>query len=173
MQASEPKTEKIPIPPQSALVAFDPALLKRLEVALAQHAGPIAPVVVRNAARRAKAQPELVQIVAAEIGDAKARAAFERAFSEDSRPATQPPSGPRTQTDPSTAMAASRFPAEVLDKAERRLADHLGTVSRVLVKRAAMKARTEAELYLLLADEIEDKEEKKAFIRRAVSKGKP
>ena len=44
----------------------------------------------------------------------------------------------------------------------------------VVVKRAAMKARDEAELYLLLADEIEDKEEKKAFIRKAVSiSGKP
>jgi serine/threonine protein kinase len=168
-QATEPKTEKISAPPPSVLVAFDPALLKRLETALAQHAGPIAPVVVRNAARKAKTQPELIQVVAAEIGDAKARAAFEKAFSEDSRPATQPPSG-RTQTDPSTAMAASRFPAEVLDRAERRLADYLGSVSRVLVKRAAMKARDEPELYLLLADEIADKEERKAFIRRAVSK---
>jgi hypothetical protein len=42
-------------------------------------------------------------------------------------------------------------------------------VARVVVKRAAMKARDEAELYLLLADEIEDKEEKKAFNRKAVS----
>jgi hypothetical protein len=110
--------------------------------------------------------------VAAEIGDARTRTAFEKAFSEDSRPATQPPGGPRT--DPSTAMAAGRFPLEVLERAERRLADYLGSVSRVLVKRAAMKARDESELYLLLADEIEDKEEKKAFLRRAVSKpGKP
>jgi serine/threonine protein kinase len=168
MPASEPKTQKIEPQPKSVLVSFEPALLKRLEAALAQHAGPIAPVVVRNAAKKARTQPELIQLVAAEIGDARTRTAFEKAFSEDSRPATQPPSAPRT--DPSTAMAASRFPAEVLDRAERRLADHLGTVSRVLVKRAAMKARTESELYLLLADEIEDKEEKKAFIRRAVSK---
>jgi serine/threonine protein kinase len=168
MQASEPKTEKIAPQPKSVLVAFDPALLKRLEAALAQHAGPIAPVVVRNAAKKAKTQPELIQIVAGEIGDARTRTAFEKAFSEDSRPATQPPGGPRTQ-DPSTAMAASRFPAEVLDRAERRLADHLGSVSRVLVKRAAMKARDESELYLLLADEIADKEEKKAFLRRSKS----
>jgi hypothetical protein len=38
-----------------------------------------------------------------------------------------------------------------------------------VVKRAAMKARDEAELYLLLADEIEDRDEKKAFIRQAAS----
>ena len=43
-------------------------------------------------------------------------------------------------------------------------------MARVVVKRAAMKARDERELYLLLADEIEDKEERKAFTRKAVSK---
>jgi serine/threonine protein kinase len=164
----EAKTERLPPQPKSAL-AFDPALLKRLETALAQHAGPIAPVVVKNAAKRAKTQPDLIQLVAAEIGDPAVRAAFERKFSEDSRPTTQPRSGPTTQPDPATAAVASRFAPEVLERVERRLAEHIGGVARVLVKRAAVKARTEAELYLILADEIENKEEKKAFIRKAVS----
>jgi serine/threonine protein kinase len=66
------------------------------------------------------------------------------------------------------------LPAEVLKRAEGRLAEHIGPVAGVVVKRAAAKARDEAELYLLLADEIEDKEEKKAFVRQAVSiSGKP
>jgi serine/threonine protein kinase len=172
---TEIKTEKLPTqaPPKTVL-AFDPALLKRLEAALAQHAGPIAPVVVRNAAKKAKSQPELIELVAAEIGDAKARTAFERAFSEDSRPLSQPPSQPKTRTDPGTAAAVSRFPLEVLEKAERRLADYMGGVSRVLVKRAAVKARDERELYFLLADEISDKEQKKAFMRRVLTvSGKP
>jgi len=34
---------------------------------------------------------------------------------------------------------------------------------------ASAKARDEAELYLLLADQIEDKEQKKAFVRKAMS----
>ena len=171
----EAKTEKLPPQPQpKSALAFDPALLKRLENALAQHAGPIAPVVVRNAAKKAKSQPELIQIVAAEIGDARTRTAFEKAFSEDSRPLSQPPSGPKTMTDPATAAAISRFPADVLERAERRLAEYMGQVARVLVKRAAMKARDERELYFLLADEIADKEAKKAFMRRALSvSGKP
>jgi serine/threonine protein kinase len=151
--------------PQSALAAaFDPALLKRLEGALAEHAGPIAPVVIRNAAKKAKTQPELVQLVAAEVEDADARLRFEKAFSEVSRPASKPLS-----TDPKTAAAAGRFSLAVLERAERRLAEYLGGVARVLVKRAAIKARTEAELYVLLGEEIEDKEERKAFIRRGVS----
>jgi len=123
---------------------------------------------VKNAAKKAKTQPELIQLVATEIGDPAVRAAFEKRFSEDSRPTTQPRTGP-SQLDPATAAVASRFPAEVLERVERRLAEHIGSVARVLVKRAAVKARTEAELYLILADEIENKEEKKAFIRKAVS----
>jgi hypothetical protein len=46
----------------------------------------------------------------------------------------------------------------------------MGGISRVLVKRAALKARTEAELYLLLSEEIANNEEKKAFIRKGISK---
>jgi hypothetical protein len=69
---------------------------------------------------------------------------------------------------------APKLPTEVLKRAELRLAEYIGPVAGVVVKRAAAKARDEAELYLLLADEIEDKEEKKAFVRQAVSiSGKP
>jgi serine/threonine-protein kinase len=128
-------------------------------------------VVLKKAAKRAKDQPELIQLVAAEIGDLATRVAFEKAFSEDSRPMTQPP---KTTTNPPTAAAASRFSTEVLERAERRLADYIGGVARVLVKRAAMKARDERELYLLLADEIENKEERRTFLRKSLSvSGKP
>ena len=56
----------------------------------------------------------------------------------------------------------------MLERAEGRLAEHIGAVARGVVKRVAVKARDERELYLLLADEIENKEERKAFIRKAV-----
>jgi len=56
-----------------------------------------------------------------------------------------------------------------LQKAEADLAQHLGAVARVVVRRAAAKARDLPELYLLLADEIEDPHEKKRFIRKAIS----
>ena len=113
-----------------------------------------------------------MQLVAQEVADTAARAAFEKKFSDASRPLSQPPSGPRS--GPATALAASRFPLDVLERAEKRLAEYIGAVARVVVKRAAMKARDEGELYLLLADEIEDKDEKKAFTRKALSiSGKP
>src|SRR5678816_514197 len=53
--------------PSKSVLTFDPALLKKLETALAQHLGPIAPVVVKNAAKKAATQADLVQLVAQEI----------------------------------------------------------------------------------------------------------
>ena len=153
--------------PSKSTLTFDSALLRKLETALAQHLGPIAPVVVRNAAKQATDQADLVQRVAQEIAEEPAKAAFEKKFSDISRPASQPASA--TRSNPPTALAAARFPLEVLARAEDRLAEYIGAVARVVVKRAAMKARDEAELYLLLADEIEDKEDRKAFARKAVS----
>ena len=153
--------------PSKSALTFDTALLKKLETALAQHLGPIAPVVVKNAAKKAATQADLVQLVALEISDAPAKAVFEKKFSDISRTDSQPASS--TRSNPPTSLAASRFPLEVLERAEKRLAEYIGAVARVVVKRAAMKARDEAELYLLLADEIENKEDRKAFARKAVS----
>ena len=173
---AEPRTEKLPSqqPPQPQ--AFEAGFLKQLEGELAQHLGPIAPVMVRNAAKKAHSPAELVHLLAADITHDGVRVKFERRFADTSRPVSQPQprSGSTKLTEPATVVAASRFPIEVLERAERRLSQYLGPVSRVLVKRAAMKARDESELYLLLADEIENPAEKKTFIRRAIStSGKP
>ncbi len=148
-----------PAQPQS----FDAGFLTQVEGELAQHLGPIAPVMVRNAARKAASPAELVQLLAADITHDDLRMKFERRFAESSRPVSTPVSKPQPKS------AENRFPAEVLERAERRLSQHLGPVARVVVKRAAMKARDESELYLLLADEIESPADKKAFVRRAIS----
>jgi len=160
--APEPKT--VVQPKAESAPVFDPALLQKLEGELAQHLGPIASVMVRKLAKKAPGVPELVKLLAAEIGEDAARAKFEKKFSDSSRPLSQPPS---KLTSIPTQMAANRFPLEVLERAERRLAEHIGAVARVVVKRAAMKARDEEDLYLLLADEVEDNEGRNAFLRRA------
>ena len=73
-----------------------------------------------------------------------------------------------------SVSALEKFGVETLHRAEAELAQHIGAVAKVVVKRAAQKARDESELYLLLADEIEDKTEKRNFVRKALSvSGKP
>src|SRR5256884_3244360 len=149
-RVAQPKTQAQKTPPQPTTIpaTFDPTLLKRLEAELAQHLGPIAPAVVRNAAKKAATQEELVQMLAADISASIPRAAFHRQFSEISRPVSKPPapaaSGPAV---PPTALAASRFPQEVLDRATARLAQYIGALSRGVVKPAAIQARDQAEPY--------------------------
>jgi len=139
-------------------MAFDPALLRELEAALAPHLGPSARVTVHDTAKSAGTPAELVRLLAWEIPDA-AKAAFQKKFADVSWVRSQTPGGAANRV-------AANFSPEVLAKAEQRLAQYLGPVARVVVKRAALDARDEADLYLLLAAEIEDAEDRKAFSRQ-------
>ena len=170
------------VPPSSISmptgVLFERETLKRIETELAAHLGPIAGVMVKSAAKKAFTVPALAALLAPEILDEKARAAFLRKFSSDtSQPPSQPSSRTRSIPVSSTSTPAAtlsttalqRFSVETLQRVEATLAQYIGAVARVVVRRAAQKARDESELYLLLADEIEDKTEKKNFIRKAIS----
>ena len=156
--------------------AFEPSTLKRVEAELAAHLGPIAGVIVKNAAKKVATVPALAHLLAPEISDIKARAAFVRKFSNDnSMPPSQPGQGARMASasalasEKSSASALQRFDAETLRRAEAALAQYIGAVAKVVVKHAAQKARDENELYLLLGDEIADKAERKSFVRKGIS----
>jgi serine/threonine-protein kinase len=148
-------------------VAFDRETLKKIETELARHIGPIAPVVIRAAAKKTYTVTGLAEIVSADITDDRERAAFIKKFSGDkSAPTGDPTRARATQSAPS---APSNIDAQTLAKAEAALARYIGAVAKIVVKRAAAKARDTGELYLLIAEEIEDKNERKAFIRKAIS----
>jgi serine/threonine protein kinase len=148
-------------------IALDPEQVKRIEAELARHIGRVAAVVVRGAAKKASTVSELVQFVSAEINDEKARATFVRRFSMSdtpSRPSGQPDSAPKDST------GLEKFSAETLRKAETELAQYIGPMAKVIVKRAAAKARYESEFYRLIAQEIKDPAEREIFVRKALSK---
>jgi serine/threonine-protein kinase len=151
-------------------VVLDREVLKKIEVELTKHIGPIAPVAVRSAAKKALSISQLVEMVAKDIEEDAVRNLFLKKFAnaDTSMPVSQP-SRPTTTSQVPTMLAEQRFDAAIISKAEAALARHLGPLARVVVKRAAMKARDESELYLLISDEIEDKDERKSFIRKAVA----
>src|SRR5882672_9687533 len=64
-------------------VAFDWDTFKKIEGEFARHIGPIAPVVIRSAAKKAYTIAALAEMVSADIADDKERAAFVRRFSGD------------------------------------------------------------------------------------------
>ncbi len=147
-------------------VALDRERVKRIEVELSRRIGPIAAVVVRNAAKSAVSIPALAEAVAGDIADETERSLFLKKFVDDD--AVTKPSGVASQRL-ADASVSQKFGADTLQKAETQLAQYIGAIARVVVRRAAAKARDEAELYLLIADEIKDPTERKAFIRKAVS----
>lgn len=161
---SQPVAGQTPAPP-----AFDPELLKRMESEAARSLGPIAGVLVRKAARKATTPAALCQAVAADIEDEKARAAFIRKFAHDNHISQRIPTFTQPRSVGGAQSLSLKFPPEVLQRAEAELARHIGAIAGVVVRHAAAKARDEAELYLLIADEIEDPAEKKNFVRKAVT----
>jgi len=148
--------------------AFDPDTLRRIETELAHHIGPISAVVIRGAAKKAYSVANLAETVSADIADPKERAAFVRKFSSDrSTPTSAPPRTAATLRQ--SSQPVSSIDPTTLAKAESALAKYIGAVAKVVVRRAASKARDAGELYLLIANEIEDKNERTTFIRKAMS----
>ncbi len=169
MSVGQPATQPVTTPAATTTITFDSGLIKRIETEASLHIGPIAPVLVRNATRKAATIAELCNIVAQDIDDEKTRAAFLKKFANEERtspPITQPPAHTGATTRPQTP--SSKFAPEVLQRAETELARHIGAVAGVVIRRAAAKARDEVELYLLISDEIQNPAEKKAFVRKAV-----
>jgi len=171
-------------PTSLSTMVFDRDMLKAMEAALAPHIGPIAGAIIRAAARKAFTLPHLAELAGQEIEDQVARRAFIKKFagSDASMPgansgrhhppsqqASQPASVASSQAQSQPASAQLRFDPAVIAQVEAGLAPHIGAVAKVVARRAAARARDEAELYMLAADEIEDTEAKKAFLRKAIS----
>jgi len=179
--------------PEPASELDDPHIITELESALAGHIGPMAAVLVRRVARSHRTLDSLRSALAAEIDDEKSRRSFLQrtdslvlaaASARVSRPLTAPrePSrsaaaasgrrpAPVSTPTPAAASASgsSEFDADFLARVETELAHHLGPLARVLVKKAAGKARDRSELFLLLSDNIADPEQRRAFIRKSVA----
>lgn len=147
-------------------VVLDHGEVKRIESELAQRIGPIAAVVVRNAAKTAPTLEALVETVSREITDDAERTAFLRKFGSGNT--TRGHTQPITHRAPDHTVSV-KFPAEFLKAVEADLAQYIGAIARVVVKRAAAQAIDETEFYLCIADEIHDPAERKKFVRRAVS----
>jgi class 3 adenylate cyclase len=147
---------------------FSPELLARVTGALVDHLGPMARLLVRRAALRARDSRQLLAAVTDSLSEA-VRQKFladvgDLAASRATPPATgtgvppSPPSGPerRSKSGPVTAKA--------LAVAEDRLARHLGPIARVLVAQAARETIDTGRLAERLASHIADPVARRAFL---------
>ena len=153
-------------PTDSALPTFwDPAVLAKVELALAKHVGPLAAVLVRRAAKECKDLPSLQARLAEQITSTAARDAF---LGHGAKGGTGSGTGgstsgtgvsgragpPTTHAPAGGTFAGATLPVNeaLMDQALRLLSVHLGPIARVVVKRSAERTRQREAFYTLLAE---------------------
>jgi len=155
-------TEFVPV----AGPRFEPAVLARIEGALAEGMGPLARILVRKAAKTAPDLPLLCQLLDVALPEAQ-RAAFRRRLGDIAGlPPPAPPASPgrSVATPPPVGPRPPRpLSPEVLAEAAARLAIHIGPVAQLLVKRAAKQASSTKDLYERLAAHIDNPRDRQRF----------
>ena len=159
------------VPLEPAVPAkWDDTVLTTVERQLAKIVGPMARIMVRQAAPQAHDVHELYALLASSIEDPERRRQFvtEPAVGEASgphgAPATRhaPHSGPHTRH---TATRASARPLDqaFVDQAATKLAVYLGPIAKVLARKAAQRT-TDADEFVRLVAEHLGTQERRAFL---------
>jgi len=172
-QAQEaPKVAGTPRPQADSqpgsLVAWSREQLAEIERQLLPLVGPMARILVRDAAATTASRQELYQLLASHLESAEERRQFLR-FGE--RSGTNPAATPVAGT-PNAVLRANLVPmgpltTEVTQRASQLLARYIGPIATIVTRKAAQTAADEAQLYALLAEKIAAGPERDRFMREA------
>jgi serine/threonine-protein kinase len=132
---------------------WDKAVLQQAEASLAKHVGPLASVLVRRAARECVDLPSLYAKLAEQVTNPQARTAFlERATSITTIKSGTSAAG--TRTAPATNAGGPPLNDALLDAAQKLLAQHVGPIAKVVVKKAAGRTNDRGAFFGLLAEAV-------------------
>jgi serine/threonine protein kinase len=140
--------------------------LKQLEAILANHLGPIAGLLVRNAASRSTQPAALYATLSASLPKSAQRAEFQQRVARlqpllAGAPPTAPVEAPTRRVTASSAMSQ-----EMLQAAQTALAHYLGPIAKVLVRQAAEQAGSAEDLCERLVVNLPKPDEAAAFRRK-------
>ncbi len=131
--------------------------LRQVAEALSYHIGPVAKVVVEQAAKQTEDLGTLYRTVATSIQNADDRESF---LSRGNGAAAKA----QAAAAPAAAPAAVSISPDEIVRAQRALAVHLGPIAKVMVKRAVPTAGSFKELCEKLAEHIPNDKERAAFL---------
>jgi serine/threonine-protein kinase len=151
---SQPTPQIVPskpiVPVSPSLPEWDARTLAAIETLLLPQLGPMTRIVVRDGARRNHDLPGLIGWLAAEVVEPDERPAFiAKARSLGPAPETaarQVPSGPLP------VLGTTPMKTELVEQAQRVLAEQIGPIAAVLARRAAATATTREAFFCALAD---------------------
>ena len=143
-----PSAPIIPVSP--SLPEWDARALAAIERLLLPQLGPMTRIVVRDGARRTHDLAGLIAWLASEVVEADDRPAFiarARALCPAPEVAARPaPSGPLP------VLGTTPMRTELVEQAQRVLAEQIGPIAAVLARRAAATAVTREAFFCALAD---------------------
>jgi len=140
------------------LTGWDPQTLARVELALASFIGPVAKVLVRNAARFSTDLPSLAAKVCEHLGSDADRARFTAKLGATGTQALQHPANPSLPT------GHHALTDEMVTQSRKVLTAHLGPIAGVLVKKAQAKAQSQEQFIALLAENATAGKEREKLI---------
>ena len=149
---------------QATAPVCDAALLASLEALLTAHLGPVARLVLRDALRHSAGPFALVDRIAADALEADERDAFlakarallpERSLAA----ATDKPNPAALPVLGSTPMAPG-----IVEKAQKVLAEHIGPIASVIVRRAAAQAGSREAFFTELVDQAGEDADRKLLL---------
>ncbi|MGH9713148.1 MAG: serine/threonine-protein kinase [Candidatus Acidiferrales bacterium] len=146
--------------------------LGRIEKYLVTVLGPMASIVVRRAAVKAKDQNELIETLAATLTSPRDRQAFlarKDEFLSGAGPAqpVKEVSTTKGASRPSAKLSGQELTPDSIRRAGELLARYLGPLSQLLTERAMKRADSLPALYLILGEHLKDETERAKFLREA------
>jgi serine/threonine-protein kinase len=167
--ASQPPSQPSSLP--GSLVAWSREQLAEIERQLLPLVGPMARILVRDAAANTASRQELYRLLASRLHSAEERRQFLLA---GERSATTGGGGMPAEalTPDISKLPGSGAPrpltAETTQRACQLLARYIGPIASIVTRRAAQTATDEAQLYALLAEKVAEGPERERFVREAL-----
>jgi eukaryotic-like serine/threonine-protein kinase len=147
-----------------------------LQTALSTQIGPVAKLVLKNAARDAVDLDDLCNRLLPHIGSDAGRTQFQDSVREIKKKhglstlatmsGRSQASAPKTQLTQMTGMPTLlQLSPEQMEAAQMKLAVYVGPIAKVLAKRASKMTGNADEFYRLLADNLPDPQERARFLK--------
>lgn len=140
---------------------WNPDTLLQFERALASFVGPMARVLVRRAAREHADLSDLAHALASQLeGDAERTMFFQKL--EKTGPSLRGTAALSSGTPPPQATPASALPVrpETIERAKQLLAQHMGPIAGIVVKKAVAKADGDERFIALVLEQVADEAER-------------
>ena len=148
-------------------MGWSPDALRALEDALIPLIGPVARTLVKRGAAKSLNAAALIEVLVNTLDGQEERQQF-AARARIILDQTQPEGS--SGANAATIIARRGLPDAELDLATTRLTPYMGPIAKVLVKKAAARARDAAGLYAELAEHLTDPQEKARFLKEAGGK---